>query len=98
MFPSPPVITPSPLLPHVLDLFFTSHSTVMFTFFCPPPRFPLPILQWRRGCASSRLLSSVLPPGLPSNYCILSFEKRNEGKKEGNEYNHLLPEALLLQH
>lgn len=94
IFPSPPVTTP------YSHMFYTysSLSPVMFALFCPPPRFPLPILQWRRGWASSRLLSSLLPPGLPSNYCILSFEKRNGGKKEGKEeYNHLLPKALLLQ-
>lgn len=71
----------------------------MFTLFCPPPRFPLPILQWRRGWASSSLLSSVLPPGLPSNYCILSFEKRNGGKKRRKwRVQALVAKALLLQH
>lgn len=53
----------------------------MFTLFYPPPHFPLPIFLWRRGRASAGLLSCVLPPGLPSNYCILSSEKRNGEKK-----------------
>lgn len=35
----------------------------------------------KRGRASVGLLSCVLPPGLPSNYCILSFEKKKWREK-----------------
>ena len=35
----------------------------------------------KRGRASIGLLSCVLPPGLPSNYCILSFEKKKWREK-----------------
>lgn len=55
----------------------------MFPLFLPPPHIPLPIFLCRRGRASARLLSCVLPPGLPSNYCILSYEKKK--KEMGKE-------------
>lgn len=94
---------PAPPLP----VFTSPYSSATFStpgplhpLLYPPPRFPLPIFLWRRGRASVALLNCVLPPGLPSNYCILSFEERNAAgrKEEQEEYSHLLLEALLLQH
>lgn len=62
--PYPHPIHPSMFLP----IFFNFSSPVMFTLQSPLLNFPLPILQWRRGWTSARLLRCVLPPGLPTNY------------------------------
>lgn len=111
MLPSPAVAPPLPVF------FFKFYLAVFFCHFLlsshvhpllPSSTSPHPLSLSScegEGEQALGLLSCVLPPGLPSNYCILSFEKKKKKnwrreKKEGNEEqencNHLLLQALVL--
>lgn len=88
----------SPSFRHCRAVFFLPLSPLQSrspSFSLPYSPVPLPILLCRRGRGNAGPLSCVLPPGLLSNYCILSSEEKKEEKEE-QDCNHLLHQAKVL--
>lgn len=92
-----PICSQARLLLPLFPFFFKFYLAVFFCHFflsshvhplLPSSTSPHPLSLSScegEGEQALGLLSCVLPPGLPSNYCILSFEKKKKELEEGKK-------------